>query len=122
MDNTFKNWVQEIANALGETTTNGDWWQTIAGHFGLTAVNGNYQQALCDYFDANVDMGESFIQALAEDFGATGTVNGSWIQAFADEIEATMDLVDTMKTRIATDNGTFEAQNCMIQTLNNLEI
>jgi len=76
MENTNKNWLQEIANALGENTTDGDWWQTIAGHFGLTAVNGNYQQALCDYFDANVDMGESFIQALAEDFGATGTING----------------------------------------------
>jgi hypothetical protein len=68
-------------------------------------------------------MGESFIQALAEDFGATGTVNGSWIESFAVEMKATNDLIGTMTTRMSKTSGTvFEAKNCMIQTLNNLEI
>jgi hypothetical protein len=93
-----------------------------SGSLGIVAENGNYQQALCTYFDANIDLGESFIQALAEDFGATGTVNGSWIEALAFEIGATMTLINTFKTRIATDSGTVEAESCLLLTLNNLEI
>ena len=68
------------------------------------------------------DLGEGWIQSLAEDFGATGPVNGSWIQALALEIQKNADLIDLLLARVNAEGGVFEAELCLEEQLNALEI
>jgi len=118
-----QSWVHTIAHDLNAPDVNGDLWQSICLHYGITEpVNGTWLQALCEFFDVAYELGEPLIQALAEDFGATGPVNGSWIEALALQIQANADLIDIFTTRINNDGGTFEAEVCLEETLNSLEI
>ena len=118
-----QSWLHTIAHDLQAPDVDGDLWQSICYHYGITSpVNGSWLQALCEFFDVNHELGEAWIQSLAEDFGATGPVNGSWIQALALQIQGTADLIDLLITRINAQGGTFEAEVCLEETLNSLEI
>jgi hypothetical protein len=75
---------------------NGSWWEAIAKSYSppLSTVNGTY------------------IQAIAEELGATGTVNGTWIEAIYDRITSdpllgvTIIIDNGTTTNVITDNGT----------------
>jgi hypothetical protein len=95
----------------------------FAYHYGITeTVNGTWLEALCVFFDVNKEIGEAWIQALAEDFGATAPVNGSWIEALALEIQKNADLIDLLLARVNAEGGVFEAETCLEEQLNALEI
>ena len=118
-----QSWLHTILHDLNGAVVNEDIWQSICYHYGVTAtVNGSWLHALCDFFDVNHDLGEAWIQSLAEDFGATGPVNGSWIQALALEIEKNANLIDLLLARVTAEAGQFEAEVCLEETLNELEI
>ena len=118
-----QSWLHTIANDLQANDVNGNLWQSICYHYGITETkNGTWLEALCDFFNVTKEEGEAWIQALAEDFGATAPVNGSWIQALALQIQGTADLIDIFVNRINNTGGTFEAEVCLEETLNSLEI
>ena len=118
-----QSWLHTIAYDLQANDVNGNLWQSICLHYGVTeTVNGSWLEALCVFFNVTKENGEAWIQALAEDFGATGPVNGSWIQALALQIQGTADLIDIFVNRINNTGGTFEAETCLEETLNSLEI
>jgi hypothetical protein len=118
-----QSWLHTIAYDLQAPDVDGNLWQSICLHYGITQTkNGTWLEALCDFFNVNKEEGEAWIQALAEDFGATAPVNGSWIQALALQIQGQADLIDIFVNRINNTGGTFEAEVCLEETLNSLEI
>ena len=118
-----QSWLHTILHDLNGSMVNENVWQSICYHYGITSpVNGSWIQALCEFFDVNHEIGEAWIQSLAEDFGATAPVNGSWIKALALQIQGTADLIDLLIARINADGGVLEAEPCLEETLNSLEI
>jgi hypothetical protein len=118
-----QSWLHTIAYDLQAPNVDGNLWQSICLHYGITeTINGTWLEALCVFFNVTKENGEAWIQALAEDFGATAPVNGSWIQALALQIQGTADLIDIFVNRINNTGGTFEAEVCLEETLNSLEI
>ena len=118
-----QSWLHTIAHDLQAADVNGNLWQSICYHYGITeTINGNWLEALCAFFDVNHEIGEAWIQSLTEDFGATAPVNGSWIQALALEIQKNADLIDLLLARVNAEGGVFEAELCLEEQLNALEI
>lgn len=118
-----QSWLHTILNDLNGANVNANIWQSICLHYGITeTINGNWLEALCSFFDVNHEIGEAWLQSLAEDFGATEPVNGSWIQALALEIEKNANLIDALLTRVNSEGGVFEAETCLEEQLNALEI